>query len=131
MENQEKHNEEKKVVRNYHYHPILSIELFETLANLVRLSILQILKQHPNLNVGEIHKRVNESLQAARENKEFAEVLVEEIKLSVISQHLKILRDRRYVLCTKAGLHTEYWLNTHRLKEVVKYTKDFLSGIAE
>ncbi len=87
---------------------MLKDNVFKALSDPNRRKILQLLKNHDNLTVGDIAK-------------EFS------IAQPSVSEHLKLLKHANLVYSEKKGQYVHYFLNTSVFEDVVAYFMDIIN----
>lgn len=81
--------------------------VLRALNNKVRQDLIKTIHKHERTNVSHLYRKLH-------------------MEQSVVSQHLRILRDARFVNTERAGKEIYYSLNYERFREIDKLTKELL-----
>jgi len=82
-------------------------EILKALSHPSRIKILQVLEKG-EMCVGELEGLIK-------------------IKQSNLSQHLRILKDRRILECERRGMEVCYWIRDRKVLDVIKSAKNFFT----
>lgn len=82
-------------------------EILKALSHPSRIKILQVLEKG-EMCVGELEGLIK-------------------IKQSNLSQHLRILKDRRILECERRGMEVCYWIRDRKVLDVIKCAKNFFT----
>lgn len=75
-------------------------QLLKGVAHPIRLSIMEVLKPVDQMCVTDIHEKIG-------------------VEQAVVSQHLKILKDRNILGSTKEGKHSFYFIKNENFKQLL------------
>ena len=79
--------------------------LLKGVAHPIRLSIMELLSNHPKMCVTDIHEQIG-------------------VEQAVASQHLKILKDKGILISEKEGKKIFYFIKNEKFKQLLAYIEE-------